>query len=363
MKILLDNSIYSRVTNGGVSNYWYELSNYLKTTADGDNIFFIESSAENNNFHRQQLLIDQSKIITEKKPIIEFVSRLRPISLNIDDYYLYHSSYYRNLKTTDNHVEVTTVHDFTHNFYSSVLKKVVHNKLKYESINNANGIICISESTYNDLMRFCPPKKNQQVTIIHNGVSEDYFKINSINEQQAIFLNFYELNKSYLLFVGSRANYKNFKFVIELLKETPEIRLIVVGNPFVKSEIKLLDKETASRITLISNIKNDELNLLYNFAEAFIYPSSYEGFGIPVIEAMRAGCPVLALANSSITEISGDAGILFDNLSIEDFKKQLLRLKDSSFKSDIIEKGVEQSKKFSWKKCCEETYNFYKEIY
>ena len=363
MKIVLDNVIYSRVSNGGVSNYWYELSKFLLQEEDKKDLMFVDSKLGENNFHRKQLSFDTEQIIVEKKPTSELVSKLLPLKISLNHYYLYHSSYYRNLSTNDKHVEVTTVHDFIHNFYSSLLKRTIHNKLKYESINNANGIICISESTYRDLKRFCPPRKNQKVAIIHNGVSEDYFKIDSTNAIQENFLNFYDLKRKYLLFIGSRANYKNFAFVLELLKAMPELKLVVVGPPLTKKEVGGIAQELSQRITLINNIKNEELNLLYNFAEAFIYPSSYEGFGIPIIEAMRAGCPVMALNNSSITEISGNAGILFNDLAVNDFKSSLFRLRENSFKDDLIERGYEQSKKFSWKKCCQETHDFYKEIY
>lgn len=363
MKVLLDNTIYSRLNNGGISNYWYELSKYLLSNMNKEDLFFFESSQGKNNFHRKQLPIDASQVIIEKEPANELISRILPIKATLNDYYIYHSSYYRSLKTKDRHSEITTVHDFTHNFYSPFLKKIVHNKLKYDSIRKANGIICISNSTYSDLMRFCPPRKDQKVTVIHNGVSEDYFKILDLNKKQEEFLNTHNLRTEYLLFVGSRANYKNFTFVLELLKTMPNFKLVVVGKGFDKQEMKLMDKELFSRIVVISDVKNEELNLLYNFAHAFLYPSSYEGFGIPIIEAMKAGCPVLSLNNSSISEVSGNAGILFDNLSKENFKDSLNQLKDTNFRMDIIEEGYQQAKKFSWEKCCEETYAFYKEVY
>lgn len=363
MKILLDNTIYSRVNNGGVSNYWYELSKFLLSKKGEDELFFLESSLGKNNFHRKQLQIDTSQIITEKDPASEIISKVMSARVTLNDYYIYHSSYYRSLKTKDLHSEITTVHDFTHNFYSPFLKRIAHNKLKYDSIRKANGIICISNSTYSDLLRFCPPRKDQKVTVIHNGVSEDYFKLQNLNKEQEEFLSLYNLRSEYLLFVGSRANYKNFSFVLSLLKAVPNLKLVVVGKDFSKHEMKSINKEILDRIVLISDVKNEELNLLYNFAYAFIYPSSYEGFGIPVIEAMKAGCPVLSLNNSSISEISGNAGILFDNLSIENFTDSLHQLKNNSFRIDTIEKGYQQAEKFSWRKCCEETHAFYKEIY
>lgn len=361
MKIILDNIIYSKTKNGGISNYWFELSKYL-LKKETDSIKFFEKKNSRENFHRKQLTIEDSSIINEPENI-DLLSRILPVSINTDDYFLYHSSFYRSISTTKKHCEITTIHDFTHNLYSSFLKKTVHNKLKYSSIKKSNGIICISNSTYNDLMRYCPPNKNQKVAVIYNGVSDDYFKIDHPTETDLHFLSSNKIVGDYVLFIGSRANYKNFDFVINLLKETPHLMLVVVGEPFNQQELKKIGKYLLERIILVTNASNNQLNILYNFALAFIYPSSYEGFGIPIIESMKSGCPVLALNNSSIPEVSGDASILFDNLSIKNFQNALIDLKNSDFKCDLIERGFAQSKKFSWEKCCQETHAFYSENY
>jgi mannosyltransferase len=235
--------------------------------------------------------------------------------------------------------------------------------MKYGSIKRAEGIICISENTYTDLIKFCPPSKNQKVKIIHNGVSDDYYRIDQEPDLATKYLNSLGINGPYLLYVGSRINYKNFAFVVQLLKEITNINLVIVGPILHTKELNLFDKESLKRTSIITNVNNSDLNILYNFAHALVYPSSYEGFGIPVIEAMKAGCPVLALQNSSIKEISGGAGILFKELNIELFKKAIFELYNLDFKQEIVGKGLIQSSKFSWDKCLKETYEFYQELY
>lgn len=365
MRILLDNIIYNKCENGGVSNYWFELSKFLLRKSGLENeLFFYENHFKNTNFHRNQLDIPSQNLIIDNSSKLLLQARVSAVKLDMNDFFLFHSSYYRALNTKTKHVEITTVHDFTHNFYSSFLQKTLHNILKYKSIRNANGIICISNNTYNDLKQFCPPRKDQKVVVIHNGVSDDFFQIVQVDQAHIDFLNSYNLEQGYLLYVGSRTSYKNFSFIISLLKDTPNLRLVVVGKSFDKNEISVLNKQgLLNRIVLISNINNYELNILYNFAHAFLYPSSYEGFGIPIIEAMKAGCPILALRNSSIIEIANDSGILLDKMHVQDFQQALTQLSVSDFRNEQIERGLNQSKKFSWTKCCEETYAFYKENY
>ncbi len=111
------------------------------------------------------------------------------------------------------------------------------------------------------------------------------------------------------------------------------------------------------------NVNNSELNELYNFAHALLYPSSYEGFGIPIIEAMKTGCPVLSLKNSSIIEVSGNAAILMEQLSISKFKTAITELHKESVRNEFSEKGIINSMRFNWNKCCKETHDFYSEIY
>ncbi|CAM3957891.1 MULTISPECIES: glycosyltransferase family 4 protein [Flavobacterium] len=357
MKLILDNIIYSHVKQGGVSNYWFELSKHLiKSNHD---VTFYEGTNSISNFHRKLLKIPNEKIIKETKNYrSSILERMAKVNINEKEPFLFHSSYYRSLSDTTFGKEVTTVHDFTHNFHSSFLKKQTHNFLKYKSIKKASGIICISDNTYKDLLKFCPPKKNQKVTIIHNGVSDDFFILNKENINQLPL----SIEKNgYILFVGGRQNYKNFDFVINILKET-SYKLVVVGEALNKEE-KLKIGNAIDNVDVLTNIDNITLNILYNNALALIYPSNYEGFGIPVIEAMKAGCPVIALNSSSIPEVSGSAGLLLNELNSIEAKEYLAILSKNTERDIIIEKGIKQSKKFSWEKCCSETEEFYKEIY
>jgi mannosyltransferase len=126
--------------------------------------------------------------------------------------------------------------------------------------------------------------------------------------------------------------------------------------------MNFLNNRLLDRYIYIKNVSNSTLNIFYNFAHCLLYPSSYEGFGIPVIEAMKVGCPVIAMKSSSIPEISANAALLLDSLSVEKAKLFVAQLEDSAFRKNIVEKGIENSHRFSWDKCYSEVKTLYKKL-
>lgn len=347
MKIVYDNIIYSLQKAGGISAYWSELcSRFIKSDFD---ITFYGFKNEN---------IFGKNINQKKESIIIFrISRYLPFLKKIPKNSIFHSSYYR-ISNQKDVVNITTVHDFTYEYYRTGLSRWIHSLQKNRAIRKSDGIICVSENTKKDLLKFYPDIEKEKIQVIYNGVSDDFFQLDNPHKY---LIGIYEQlqNKKYILYIGDRKGYKNFDIAVKVVEQVCNCILVIVGGgDLSENEKKILKNDYIH----YQGISAKDLNILYNNAFCLLYPSSYEGFGIPLLEAMKTGCPVVSTKISSIPEVTGDAGLLVDKVEVEEFVRAILKLENKEFRYDLIKKGLEQAKKFSWDKCFEETLEFYKEV-
>lgn len=349
MKVCYDNIIYSLQHAGGISAYWSELSSRLVEN-EAESLFF---GYENTNVFTQYL----NQNVTKESCVYPKISRYLDFSKSLPRGSVFHSSYYRIPKQKDVAI-ITTVHDFTYEYYRKGLARFVHSTQKKRAIRNSDGIICVSENTKKDLLKFHPSIDEEKVKVIYNGVSDVFSPLE--NASQALDISFPELNeKKYLLYVGDRSGYKNFDIVMQVLKELDDFVLVVIGGRELhKKELGNL----ADRVFHYRGISAQEINTLYNNAYSLLYPSCYEGFGIPIAEAMKAGCPVISTNTSSIPEVAGDAALLVNEIDPASFIDAIIKLYDENFRGEIIRDGLKQAEKFNWDGCFEETYAFYNEV-
>jgi len=357
MKIVLDNIIFSLQRAGGISVYWYEL--LRRMTRDRLSIQMVEHACATSNIFRKKLDFDPS-ILIDDRPLPPWLSRYLAYPAAKGGQFLYHSSYYRRSQRAGA-TNVVTVYDFTYERFRRGVPRWAHSMQKEAAVKAANGIICISESTKRDLLGFYPETPESKIHVIYLGASELYKPLEPAGRQ---LLPPVLVDTPFVLFVGARDSYKNFRIALESVAGLPDYWLVSAGGGELKpGEAELSQKLLPGRHMHLPVVDNERLNLFYNCAHALLYPSGYEGFGIPIIEAMAAGCPVIAANVSSIPEACGNAGLLVDDIRQDALADQILKLEDAGFRSSMIDKGYAQAKRFSWETCYLETLSFYEKVW
>lgn len=355
MNIVYDNIIFSLQRSGGISVVWAEL---LKRAINDKKLSLKFIEYDNSNLFRRELNIDNHLLINNSILPLN-IKRYMNVKKHNDNV-IFHSSYYR-IMNGNNVSNITTVHDFTYEYYREGIAKKIHMLQKSNAIYNSDRIICVSENTKNDLFKFYPDINREIVSVVYNGVDSQYFFIDHNTDIELNKLIPFSAQK-YLLYVGDRKSlYKNFYFAIDICNSINMPLVFVGGGVLTSKEKMLLDNKLGAKSYYhLSLIDNCKLNLLYNNALCLIYLSSYEGFGIPVVEAQSAGCPVVALNKSSIPEVIGDVDTIFNELNLNDVCHVISKLKnDSNFRADQCVKGLKNSKRFSWDK----TYDGIKQNY
>ena len=363
--ILLDNIIFNLQKIGGVSNYWFNL---LKKFLNDNNIFYFEDNYLNKNYYRSLIELTDERIVKDRSAIPLKIKRYLPVRASDKSFGIFHSSYYRYAK--GNIKNVITVYDFMYEKYLNKynFKRTVHSLQKYLAIKCSDYIIGISKNTLDDMLKYFPEFKNKKMRVIYLGINDDFYPVEKKNDF-IIIQNHKLYYNSYFFYFGNRRGYKNFGLLIKaysnLMKNNKNIPKLIIagGGSFNKKEMKLLrEKEVLSNTIKLKEIDNNELNLLYNYCSGFIYPSLYEGFGMPVLEAMQAGAPVICSNSSSIPEVAGEAAILIDPTDVFALEKSLFELFNNNTRKDLIYSGYMQSRKFSWDKMYKETLKIYNSL-
>ena len=223
---------------------------------------------------------------------------------------------------------------------------------KHYGINHASSYITISENTKNDLIKFFPEIVTSQVQVAHCGIDKR-FTIATASEISQ-FKNQYGITKPYFLLVGAGSNYKNailFFQAFAKLSTKVGFEIICTGSGVtLANEYREYTYGTVVHSLILSD---EELRLAYAGAITLVYPSKYEGFGMPVAEAMACGCPVITCPNSSLPEVAGEAAIYVNDSNVDELVDALCEVQKPSVRNSLITAGLAQAQKFSWQNMAE----------
>jgi len=224
------------------------------------------------------------------------------------------------------------------------------------SIRKARKIITISQSSKNDIIKAYGVKP-EKIAVVYPGIKAlDEQKENGIADMEKL-----GITKNYILFVGTLQPRKNIERLIEAFSrlERQDLDLIIIGKKgwMFESILNAPKKfEVSDRVKFLHDVTDDDLPSYYKNAEMFVLPSLYEGFGLPVLEAMSYGCPVITSNTSSLPEAGGDAALYIDPKNVSDITEKMKKLlDDENLRKDLIVRGKKQVEKFSWEKSAKET--------
>lgn len=366
MKIFFDHKIFVNQIYGGPSRYFVNLVNELNNIKSTKARVFAPFHI--NNFIKN--LEEKSRGFTNKIIFQEKFSnspklkkKLMSINNQFNKYFLakfnpdiFHTTYFdKNFVKTKNKI-IVTVFDLIHEIYKKEYNFSDKFFPKKEILDIADHIICISNSTKNDLMKYY-------------NIPESKISVTYLATDFTISDNSPPVNEKYFLYVGSRWKYKNFSTLLKVLGQNKNIlrdfKLVTFGGgKFSKEEADLINKLNIDKRNILQLHGDDNLlKSLYRNAEFFIYPTRYEGFGVPLLESFSQKCPVLCSNISSLKEVAGDAATYFDPDNIDSILEGIEKITSNSIhKNECVEKGLIKLNEFSWKKCADETYNIYKKL-
>ena len=366
MKILYDYQIFHSQKFGGISRYFYELYNELNKDVFLDvsaniSIFSTGNHYLNNDDFKNKI---RPKIFFSNKyfkKVFEYINHLySTYKLKTDNYDILHPTYYNDyfLDKIGDKPFVLTIYDMIHEKYAgeffSETNSVISNKQLLAE--KADKIIAISESTKRDIIEHYDISA-EKIVVIYLGNS-----MKTINERKTSLV-----NDDYILYVGNRKKYKNFKFFLKsisgILNKNNLSLFCAGGGDFDNEELGLINNLNLEDSIYQKNVDESELSSLYSNAKAFVFPSLYEGFGIPILESFSMGCPAILSNTSSLPEVGGEAAIYFDPKSKESIKHEVAKvINNIELRKKMVKKGYSQLEKFSWSKTAVDTLELYRSV-
>lgn len=368
MKILYDHQAFSLQNEGGITRYFHEIIRRLgridgvePTSLIGfSNVDRVIKADLTNGGHSFLWNCPPLKPGLPRYAVNEAISSgLAMVEGKFD---IYHNTLYRFMPLARAKRYVATHHDCIHERFPELFKdreRIFRAKRKMFS--QSDLIFCVSESSRADLQDFYKIGPDR-TRVIYNGVSGMNRTLSGRDQLKNI------IDTDFILYVGRRDGYKNFAGLIRAFVESGTSRthtlVALGGGPFSAQEITLIrDSGLDERVVLVSKVSPELLAECYSTASLFVYPSRYEGFGLPPLEAMQLKCPTLVARNAATAEVCRDGAFFFDPDRPDEFSEMLrISLYDSSAREAMVLRGLEVSKLYSWDKCASEVLMGYQSL-
>lgn len=376
MKILIDGVIFSRQHAGGISRYWYHLLVAMLYQNNRDKLYVVYERNRNlflNNISKAdskynlkllpQFLTKPYRFVYGNK--WEFRDKLMGLYSKIVRPDIFHSTYF-NSCTNNSLKKVVTLHDLIYELFPNTFETKVRLNVSDQHqriLQEVDGVIAVSETTLKDGIRIYPFLVEKPSVVIHHGVDKSIFYRSP--EKGKMFRETYRIEKPFLLFVGERRGYKNFTLFLQAyhysaLKSVYDIVVVGGQQHLNEEELSLVEQfGIQHHIRKCQNISDDDLAGAYNAAEALIYPSQYEGFGLPAVEALACGCPVVVADTPIFREIVGQHGHYFQLGTLDSFIEVLNSLESMPSSDEERNRMIRWTEQFDWNISAKKTLDFY----
>ena len=361
LKIQYDHQIFTSQRYGGISRYFIELiTRYDKCQETAPHI---AASYTINSYLSETPSLGtkpffQGINFKGKQRLLHTINKFKSVNqIKKKDFSVFHPTYYDSyfLRHIGDKPYVVTVHDLIHEIFPDMVHpKDFSRQMKKAILPRASFCISISEKTKQDLVKYYRIPEHK-IRVVYHGAPE---RIEAIMPTQVP-------EKPYVLFVGKRGMYKNFSLFLKSLSDVVKTRDLniwcVGGGAPDKQEVGLVEALGIQNRIMFSVLSDPELAYGYANAEAFVFPSFYEGFGLPILEAFTYNCPVVLAKSSCFPEIAEDAALYFDPKSENDLRQQVESLLDSQDLRNLLKKkGSQRLEKFSWQSTAQQTLDIYR---
>lgn len=373
MEIVIDGVVYQSQARGGISRVFNEV---LPRLCDIDQTLRITLLTQG----RLRQPLPKHRHI-KHRPVPAFERYLRPnrvwqsvlpkikhfmynLWTGAGEGKIWHSTYYTMPEKWAGY-SAATVHDMVFELFPQFYKGPnfdLFRQRKRLSVQRADAVICVSNTTRQDVLRLYELDADK-AHVVPNACSDIFRRLDSTDLPASI-----HIEQPFILYIGNRARYKNFDVLAKTYSLWPrrkDVALVLVGaRPISESEQQLMaELAIAKQVKLLKDVDDETLCRLYNSAAAFVYPSLYEGFGIPLLEAMACGCPIVASRIPSTIEVAGNSPIYFDLAEEDDLINALDTALSQGRNSERVQAGLRKVKSYSWDKTAAQTLEVYRSAY